>query len=104
MKIWLDDERAVPDGYVGAHSVNEVKRLVEHCEANGIPIELIDCDNDLGQYYPDGGDGHKILPWLIERETFYPIKIHTMNVVERQNMELTLERYWPDPDEYERDR
>lgn len=103
MKIWLDDQyddentssRAIPKGYVGAHSVNEVKSLIEDAESRGEEIEMLDLDNDLGDYSEDGGDGHKLLEWLIERETFYPINIHSMNTVEKENMIRTINRYWP---------
>ena len=32
--------------------------------------------------------------WLAERETFYPVEIHTANPVGRTNMERILARYW----------
>ena len=32
--------------------------------------------------------------WLAERETFYPVEIHTANPVGRVNMERILVRYW----------
>ena len=32
--------------------------------------------------------------WLAERETFYPVEIHTANPVGRANMERILARYW----------
>lgn len=102
MKIWLDDQidsglekRKAPKGYVGAHSVNEVKKLIIEAESKNEEIELLDLDNDLGDYNFDGGDGNKLLEWLIERGTFYPIELHTMNVVERENMLRTINRYWP---------
>ena len=31
--------------------------------------------------------------WLAERETFYPVEIHTANPVGRANMERILARY-----------
>ena len=34
------------------------------------------------------------LDWLAERETFYPVEIHTANPVGRANMERILARYW----------
>ena len=58
-------------------------------------IEVIDCDHDLGDYYPDGGDGIKLIDWLAERGTYYPIRLHTMNPVGRDNMQRTIDRYWP---------
>ena len=47
MKIWLDDIRPAPEGYVWCKSVNIAKRTIESAEE---PILLIDCDHDLGDY------------------------------------------------------
>ena len=57
-------------------------------------IDVIDCDHDLGDYAPDGGDGIKLIDWLAERKTYYPIELHTMNPVGRENMQREVERYW----------
>ena len=82
MKIWLDDLRVAPEGYETAKSGEE--------------IEVLDLDHDLGDYAYDGGDAIKLLDYLAERETFYPIEIHTANPVGRENMYRMLDRYWPD--------
>ncbi len=95
MKIWLDDLRPVPEGYEWARSVNEAISIIEKAETNGDEIELLDLDHDLGDYYKDGGDAIKILDYLAERQTFYPITIHTANPVGRANMERMINRYWP---------
>ena len=94
MKIWVDDLRSIPAGYEGTRSVNETIALIEETEKKGEPIELIDLDHDLGDYAMDGGDAIKILDYLVERETFYPISIHTANPVGRANMERIIERFW----------
>lgn len=94
MRIWVDDLRPVPDGYEWAKSVNQAIALVENAEANGKAVELLDLDHDLGDYYSDGGDAIKILDWLAERGTFYPVRIHTANPVGRENMERMIARYW----------
>ncbi len=94
MKLYLDDIRDVPQGYVGAKSVNQAIKLIEESEQNGEEIEVLDLDHDLGDYYPDGGDAIKLLDWLIERNTLYPIVIHTANPVGRDNMLRTINRYW----------
>lgn len=94
MKIWLDDLRPVPYGYMGAKSVNEAKQLIREAEHNGIGIEVLDLDHDLGDYADQGGDAIRLLDWLAERETFYPVEIHTANPVGRANMERILARYW----------
>lgn len=76
MKLWIDDLRPAPEGYVWCKSVNEAKhRIRRNCEeiiANSTnktvvdyyTIEVIDCDHDLGDYAADGGDGVKLLDWL----------------------------------------
>ena len=94
MKIWLDDLRPAPHGYVLAKSVNAAISTVIVAESNGENIEVIDCDHDLGDYYGDGGDGIKLLDWLCERGTLYPIALHTANPVGRANMQRMLDRYW----------
>lgn len=94
MKLWLDDLRSVPYGYEGAKSVNEAKKLIQEAEHNGIEIEALDLDHDLGDYADQGGDAIRLLDWLAERGTFYPVEIHTANPVGRANMERILARYW----------
>ena len=42
MKIWLDDVRSAPNGYVLAHSVNEAIALIEDAERRGEEIEVLD--------------------------------------------------------------
>ena len=93
MKLWLDDLRPVPYGYEGAKSVNEAKKLIQEAEHNGIEIEALDLDHDLGDYADQGGDAIRLLDWLAERGTFYPVEIHTANPVGRANMERILARY-----------
>ncbi|MDD3999278.1 MAG: hypothetical protein PHX62_00075 [Bacilli bacterium] len=95
VKIWLDDERNSPNScYTICKSVNQCKKVIKYCEHKHIEIEFIDCDHDLGNYSQEGGDGIKLLDWLIERKTFYPIQLHTMNPVGRENMQRTINRYW----------
>ena len=94
VKIWLDDIRPAPEGYYHCHSVGETKRTILKCEENGRTIGIINCDHDLGDFAKDGGDGIKLLDWLAERNRLYPIEIHTMNPVGRENMQRVLKRYW----------
>ena len=93
-RIWLDDIREAPAGFVSCKSVNEAKAVVKKLEERNEEIELISCDHDLGDFACDGGDGIKLLDWLVERETFYPIELHTMNIVGRMNMQREIDRYW----------
>lgn len=94
MKIYLDDLRDTPKGYTRTYSVNETIKLIEELEAKKTPIEVLDLDHDLGDYASDGGDAIKLLDWLVERNTLYPIKIHTMNGVGKDNMQRMIERFW----------
>ena len=93
MKIWLDDVRPAPEGYYWADTVNKVKNCIVWHEKLGESIELLDLDHDLGHArQADGGDGIKLLDWLEETGRNYPIRIHSMNVVGRQNMEAICRR------------
>lgn len=94
MKIWLDDIREPPKGYEWVLSVDAAKKLIIDCVVNRCPIEVIDMDHDLGDYARYGGDGYKLLLWLIEVELYPPIEIHTMNPVGRENMAALVKRYW----------
>ena len=82
MKLWIDDIRPAPDGYIWCKSVNETIAIIE----NNSDISLIDIDHDAGDYYSDGGDYIRILDCLEEHGYSYPIHIHSMNSVGVQNM------------------
>ena len=100
MRLWIDDVRPAPEGYVWCKSVNETKELIliaEHRETtkdlNMIwRIELLDIDHDAGDYASDGGDYIKLLDWLEETCRNYPIRIHSMNPVGVANMRAIIQR------------
>ena len=94
IKIYVDDVRKAPEGYVWTKSVNETIAFIEEVESHGGSIDVIDLDHDLGEYASDGGDAIKLLDYLVERETFYPVALHTANIVGRQNMERMINRFW----------
>ena len=75
MKLWVDDMRPAPKGYIPAFSVNQAKRIIfdYECYSSGALDEL---DFD----------------WLEETGRNYPIRIHSMNTVGRQNMRLIIEK------------
>ena len=77
------------------HFIKSVK-LIEALEKQNTEIVLLDLDHDLGDYASDGGDAIKLLDWLVERNTLYPIKIHTMNGIGRENMQKIIDRNWRD--------
>lgn len=105
MKIWVDDIRPAPEGYIWCKSVNEAKYSIELREnLKGLrwpyetgdeiisPYELIDIDHDAGEFASDGGDYIKLLDWLEETGRNYPIRIHSMNPVGRENMRRIIQR------------
>ena len=70
MKIWLDDLRPAPSAFVWCRSVNEAKKVIAENE-KAQPIELIDCDHDLGDFLVDGGSKETIFV-----EDIVPIFVH----------------------------
>ena len=78
MKLWVDDIRPAPDGYIWCKSVKAAKDAIEarellagitwHYEDGTVeklfPFELIDMDHDAGDYGPP--DYIAILDWLEE--------------------------------------
>ena len=98
MKLWIDDVRPAPYlGYIPAiRSVNEAKRVIQEIETmhfmGAAAIELLDIDHDAGDYANDGGDYIKLLDWLEETGRNYPIRIHSMNPVGRENMRAIIKR------------
>ena len=96
MKLWIDDVRYPPDnGWEWATTVNLAKAMIQFNERLDFPrgpIELISMDHDAGDYVSDGGDYIKLLDWLEETGRNYPIRIHSMNPVGRENMRAIIRR------------
>ena len=94
IKIWIDDLRPAPEGYVWCKSVNETKREIELIEFiyGAYDLRLIDIDYDAGEFACNGGDYIKLLDWLEETGRNYPMRIHSQNPVGVQNMRRIIER------------
>ena len=99
MKLWVDDVRPAPEGYVWCKSVWEAKSKIIYFEwfnkefhQNKDVLELIDIDYDAGDYANDGGDYIKLLDWLEETGRNYPIRIHSMNPVGIENMRRIIRK------------
>lgn len=99
MKLWIDDVREPPEGYVWCTNVNSAKITIQSHEylkkideSYTEEIDLIDLDHDAGEYYKLGGDYIKLLDWLEATGRNYPIRIHSMNPVGRENMRAIIRR------------
>ena len=94
MKLWIDDVRPAPNKTEYAHmrSVDMAMFSIILNEKRGCPYELIDIDHDAGDYVEYGGDYIKLLDWLEETGRNYPIRIHSMNPVGRENMRAIIRR------------
>ena len=107
MKIWVDDMRPAPNGYVWCNSVNDAINTIKMREARiknilqrytpsetrmkDLSIQVIDIDHDAGDFARDGGDYIRLLDWLEETGRNYPIKIHSQNPVGVQNMRAIIQ-------------
>lgn len=84
MKLWVDDIRPAPDGFIWCKSVNQAKAAITAYEHQySCDNILIDLDNDAYDYF-------KILDWLEEKnivDTGYFFKIHSKNPVGIMKME-----------------
>ena len=88
MKVFLDDERPTPDGWIAARWPSEVIALLETGQVTHVSL-----DHDLGD--DERGTGYDVLKWIEESAAtrgFRPpvITIHTSNVSARQKMELAV--------------
>lgn len=91
VKLWLDDVRPAPDGWVRAFTAGEA---IAHF-ARGTVI-LASLDHDLGP--SDAGTGYDVLAWIekaMAAHAWYgpmpEIYIHSANPVGRANMFAALE-------------
>jgi hypothetical protein len=85
MKVYLDDERPIPEGWVGVLWPDEAIRLLETGQVTDLSL-----DHDLGD--DARGTGYTVILWLEEAVAlrgFKPprITIHTSNASARDKME-----------------
>ena len=88
MKVYLDDERPTPEGWVGVRWPDQDIQLLQTGEVTHISL-----DHDLGD--DRRGTGYDVLTWLEEavfdrRIKLPAVVIHTANPSARQRMMLAL--------------
>ena len=90
MKIFLDDTRAAPEGWILVRTAREAIAALEA----GAVTEL-SLDHDLGGD-DTVGTGHDVLVWIEEAVAlrgFEPpsLSVHSANIVGRQRMQQAIE-------------
>lgn len=112
MKIYMDDVRQTPSGYIRVYTVQQAVNEIVRCNKETdfllsqyilgyierelfdkcmkvFTIEEISCDNDLGE---NEAEGYKLLDWLEATGRNIPIRIHSANPVARQRMQAIIQR------------
>lgn len=92
MKLWLDDERPMPNGF-DIHVKTSHAALV--LLATGI-IDEISLDHDLGDLDGDCSDGYEVACWIEEQAVRGMIRpmmwhVHSANPVGAAKMRMALE-------------
>jgi len=88
MKVYLDDERKTPEGWIRTYWPDEVIRLLQTEN-----VEEVSLDHDLGD--DDRGTGYDVILWIEEavftRGFVAPkIRVHSANSSAREKMELGI--------------
>ena len=90
MKVYLDDTRQEPEGYVRTYWPDETIVLLETGEVTHLSL-----DHDLGD--DERGTGYDVLLWLeqaVATQDFIPpqeIVIHSANTSARHKMQLAIQ-------------
>lgn len=91
MKVYLDDEREAPDGWIRTKTVTETLDLLETGQVTHLSL-----DHDLGDD-SSIGTGYTVLIWL-ERQVQEgklrapeSMQVHSMNPVGRHRMEAAIQ-------------
>ncbi len=92
MKIYLDDERQTPDGWVRAYWPSEVISLLQ-----AEFVTEVSLDHDLGD--DQRGTGYDVILWIEEAiavRGFKPpkLKVHSANISARRKMELGIQQIY----------
>lgn len=88
LKVYLDDERETPEGWVRVFWPEEAIKLLKTGEVTEISL-----DHDLGD--DDHGTGYDVVLWIEEAvftRGFIPpkMKVHSANSSAREKMELGI--------------
>jgi len=89
-KLWVDDERQMPDGYdCWAHTYDEAVNAINTQFSPALYSLFIDFDHDLGL----GRNGYDFAKWLLENDYRGQFSIHSMNPIGAANIRQLLTHY-----------
>ena len=103
IKIWVDDERKMPDDYdYQSFTVDNAIALIKNAYHFNDTLE-VSLDHDAGDYVCDGGDYINILEYLEENcfvdstwsdyvRDNITFNLHTANPVGRENMRRIIQK------------
>jgi hypothetical protein len=92
MKIWVDDIRPAPEGWVWFESSDAVIHFLKFCKRQMLTVHEMSLDHDLG-----GEDTTRyVVLWMREAD-FWPeqVYVHSANYVGVEWLEGMIERYHP---------
>lgn len=90
MKVWLDDLRPAPEGYIRVYWPEQAIGLLKTGKCTHLSL-----DHDLGN--DAKGTGYDVLLWIEQStmlENFKPpiITIHSANISARQKMNMAIDK------------
>ena len=93
MRLWVDDERTAPDGWVWAKTSDKAIVALSNADESAVNVTDMSLDHDLG-----GDDTtRRIVLWLCEMGVPWPerVYVHSANPVGREWLEGMIEHYGP---------
>ena len=93
MKIWLDDVRPAPEGWVWVKNYSEA---VQHLAS--FSWSEVSLDHDLGDFGDDREwTGYDVLMYIVEMKQWGreigTVKVHSANPVAQERMQGVIQRY-----------
>jgi len=99
MKLWLDDARTAPEGWVHVTTTEECIAKLATGE-----VEMVSLDNDLGWLIDDGyiysgerrlaPEGYTVVEWMVENNVWPEwVSVHSNNVVAAKHMQQMIETH-----------
>lgn len=113
MRIYVDDQRHAPSGWLLVRTIAEAKELfqtgqvteasLDHdmgacaaCQAAGLDMGSMETDETTFMFWcTHAEDGTKLVDWMIEHDVVPPVVyVHSMNPCGSRRMIQALDRYW----------